>query len=80
MDNIEYRLTDTALLSFGNEFWGINYFFPGDTDLLPSLTPLLMFMEMENPMLSLSTWSGWLSLSILKMKSLLQNMLPFHWS
>jgi hypothetical protein len=39
MDNIEYRLTDTALSS-GNEFWGINYFFPGDTDLLPSIDPI----------------------------------------
>ncbi len=39
MDNIEYRLTDTALSS-DNEFWGINYFFPGDTDLLPSADPI----------------------------------------
>ena len=39
MDNIEYRLTDTALSS-GNEFWGINYFFPGDTDLMPSIDPI----------------------------------------
>jgi hypothetical protein len=39
MDNIEYRLTDTALYS-ENEFWGINYFFPGDTDLLPSVDPI----------------------------------------
>lgn len=39
MDNIEYRLTDTALSS-DNEFWGINYFFPGDTDLLPSIDPI----------------------------------------
>lgn len=36
MQNIEYRLTDTAISS-ENEFWGINYFFPGDTDLLPSV-------------------------------------------
>ncbi len=39
VDNIEYRLTDTVLSS-GNEFWGINYFFPGDTDLLPSTDPI----------------------------------------
>ncbi len=39
MDSIEYRLTDTAFSS-GNEFWGINYFFPGDTDLLPSVDPI----------------------------------------
>lgn len=39
MTNIEYRLTDTALSS-DNEFWGINYFFPGDTDLLPKVDPI----------------------------------------
>jgi hypothetical protein len=40
MDNIEYRLTDTALDS-ENKFWGINYFFPGDEDLLPKNDPIL---------------------------------------
>ena len=39
VDNIEYRLTDAALSS-DNEFWGINYFFPGDTDLLPAADPI----------------------------------------
>jgi len=40
MVNLEYRLTDTALAS-ANEFWGIDYFFPGDTDLLPESDPVL---------------------------------------
>ncbi len=39
MTNLEYRLTDTALFS-DSEFWGINYFFPGDADLLPSTDPI----------------------------------------
>ncbi len=39
MPNLEYRLTDTALSS-GNEFWGINYFFPGDEDLAPASDPI----------------------------------------
>lgn len=37
--NIEYRVTDAAADS-GNNFWVINYFFPGDTDLTPSIDPL----------------------------------------
>ncbi|MBI3168988.1 MAG: hypothetical protein HYZ22_10945 [Chloroflexi bacterium] len=37
--NLEYRLTDAAAYS-GNDFWVINYFFPGDTDLAPSIDPL----------------------------------------
>ena len=40
MGNLEYRLTDTAVSS-ENTFWGINYFFPGDTDLLPKNDPIL---------------------------------------
>ena len=40
MSNLEYRLTDTAL-SNGNIFWGINYFFPGDENLLPENDPIL---------------------------------------
>jgi hypothetical protein len=39
MTNLEYRLTDTSLAS-GNEFWGINYFFPGDSDLAPATDPI----------------------------------------
>lgn len=37
--NLEYRLTDAAADS-GNNFWVINYFFPGDTDLTPSSDPI----------------------------------------
>lgn len=36
--NLEYRLTDAA--ADGNNFWVINYFFPGDTDMAPSVDPL----------------------------------------
>lgn len=39
MPNLEYRLTDTALMS-GDTFWGINYFFPGDEDLKPKEDPI----------------------------------------
>ena len=39
MPNIEYRITDVAAIS-GNDFWGINYFFPGDTDLKPLTDPI----------------------------------------
>lgn len=37
--NLEYRLTDAAAGS-GNDFWVINYFFPGDTDLKPNVDPI----------------------------------------
>ncbi len=36
--HLEYRLTDAA--ADGNNFWVINYFFPGDTDMSPSVDPL----------------------------------------
>ena len=36
--HLEYRLTDAA--ADGNNFWVINYFFPGDTDMAPSVDPL----------------------------------------
>lgn len=36
--NLEYRLTDAAL--DGNTLWVINYFFPGDIDLMPKIDPL----------------------------------------
>jgi hypothetical protein len=39
MTNVEYRLTDTTPVSL-TEFWGINYFFPGDSDLKPASDPL----------------------------------------
>jgi hypothetical protein len=37
--NIEYRVTDAASAA-GTDFWVINYFFPGDTDLKPASDPL----------------------------------------
>lgn len=37
--NLEYRLTDAAVDS-SNDFWVINYFFPGDTDIAPSIDPI----------------------------------------
>lgn len=40
MTNIEYRLTDTAL-STNNEFWGINYFFSGDSELSTTKDPIV---------------------------------------
>jgi hypothetical protein len=39
MTNVEYRLTDTVLSS-ADEFWGIDYFYPGDTDLIPQADPI----------------------------------------
>lgn len=38
--NLEYRLTDAAAES-GNDFWVINYFFPGDTDLATGNDPFV---------------------------------------
>ena len=40
LENLEYRLTDTAI-GVGNNIWGINYFFPGDEDLMPTSDPIL---------------------------------------
>ena len=40
MTNIEYRLTDTAWGS-ENTFWGINYFYPGDEELIPISDPIV---------------------------------------
>ncbi|MEW5940611.1 MAG: hypothetical protein AB1750_13155, partial [Chloroflexota bacterium] len=37
--HLEYRVTDAALASDGN-LWVVNYFFPGDTDMLPKSDPL----------------------------------------
>jgi hypothetical protein len=39
MTNLEYRLTDTALVS-EHEFWGINYLFPGDAYMIPFSDPI----------------------------------------
>ena len=40
MINLEYRLTDVTSLDSTDRFWGINYFFPGDTKLTPDTDPL----------------------------------------
>ncbi len=40
MVNIEYRLTDASRLDGDNRFWAINYFYPGDEDLLPASDPI----------------------------------------
>ncbi len=37
---IEYRLTDATELDASGRFWMMNYFFPGDTDLLPAIDPI----------------------------------------
>jgi hypothetical protein len=37
---VEYRLTDTTEMDADGRFWMMNYFFPGDTDLLPSIDPI----------------------------------------
>lgn len=37
---IEYRVTDATALDEDGRFWAINYFFPGDLDLLPAVDPL----------------------------------------
>lgn len=36
LPNIEYRLTDATTVAGDGSFWAINYFFPGDTKLLPT--------------------------------------------
>ncbi len=38
--NVEYRITDATELDGDNRFWAINYFYPGDEDLLPESDPL----------------------------------------
>ncbi len=40
MPNIEYRITDTAWTT-DDQFWAINYFFPGDVDLWPRNDPII---------------------------------------
>jgi len=37
---IEYRITDVTELDESDRFWAINYFYPGDTALLPARDPL----------------------------------------
>jgi hypothetical protein len=38
--NVEYRITDATALDAGNRFWAINYYFPGESELLPETDPL----------------------------------------
>lgn len=38
LPNLEYRVTDAAFSD--GKIWVINYFFPGDTDMLPKVDPL----------------------------------------
>lgn len=38
LPNLEYRLTDAAFVD--GKIWVINYFFPGDIDMLPKVDPL----------------------------------------
>ncbi len=40
MPNVEYRITDATGLDGSDQFWVINSFFPGDSDLLPATDPL----------------------------------------
>ncbi|MCJ7693930.1 MAG: hypothetical protein MUO40_00740 [Anaerolineaceae bacterium] len=40
MPNIEYRFTDASQIDSQGNFWAINYFYPGDTHLLPSSDPI----------------------------------------
>lgn len=37
---VEYRLTDATEIDATGRFWMMNYFFPGDKDLLPSVDPI----------------------------------------
>ena len=38
--SVEYRITDVTALDGNDRFWAINYFFPGDSDLLPLTDPI----------------------------------------
>ncbi len=40
LPNLEYRITDATLADKQGRFWVINYFFPGDTKIAPSVDPL----------------------------------------
>ena len=37
---VEYRLTDATEMDTTGRFWMMNYFYPGDTDLLPAADPI----------------------------------------
>ena len=38
---LEYRLTDVTELDANGRFWALNFFFQGDSDLLPAVDPLV---------------------------------------
>ncbi len=40
MANVEYRITDATTVDDAGIFWGINYFYPGDTKLNPAPDPI----------------------------------------
>ncbi len=40
MASIDYRITDATTSDESNNFWAINYFYPGDKELLPKYDPL----------------------------------------
>ena len=42
MANIEYRITDATEVDELGYFWAINYFFPGDEELLPEEDPIAL--------------------------------------
>lgn len=41
MAAVEYRVTDVTTLDGNNRFWAINYFFPGEEELLPETDPIV---------------------------------------
>ncbi len=41
LDPIEYRITDATNIDDHNRFWAINYFYPGDKELLPTVDPIM---------------------------------------
>ena len=46
LSTIEYRITDVTALDNDNQFWGINYFWPGDKNLLtPGTDKLLKIID-----------------------------------
>ena len=39
--NVEYRITDATAVDENNNFWAINYFYPGEEVLLPEVDPIV---------------------------------------
>ena len=40
LGNVEYRVTDASALDENNNFWMINYFYPGEEILMPEIDPI----------------------------------------